>query len=94
MNAYEIQVTAKDFKYLASTSMQWFEYANDWRVKREEGRFNPKPHLNWEWAYWYETYSDLILARTFLQINEHAYFVIFDEVIEQWMILTDYSEVN
>jgi hypothetical protein len=89
-----IIVTAEDFGYLSHTSMQWFDYARDWELKIAEGRFMPKPSLNWDWAYWYETYSDLILARTFLPVNEHAYSVVSDEFTGNWMILTDYSEAN
>jgi hypothetical protein len=78
-------VTEEDFNRLWDTSMAW---GNEWRS--QDGRFEPLVSYDWAQAYWFElAYSNLILARVFLDQKGYEYEISSDEA-GGWVLLTNY----
>lgn len=83
-----MRITAEDFNYLAETQMQWAGY--EWEVQAD--RFNtPDLSFQYQWAFWFESMPAMIMARTYLQQCEIEFQQTFDESLEQWVLLTDFS---
>jgi len=82
-----MKLTSEDFMYLHHTSMEW---GSHW--KNQAKRFEPPAErILASWAYWFESYSALLLARQFL--NQHMFpsTIFFDTATQEWMLLTDYE---
>lgn len=86
----EIYLDEKDFENLCDVSMEWA--SNNWR--KQVGRFDPKPMYHWQMVYWFQSYPEVILARTFLSSRGFETQTVFDEGLMQWAILTDYRTEN
>jgi hypothetical protein len=87
MKTVQIEIDAEGFEYLWSNAMHW--RGIDWF--KQASRFTPEPvNFDWKFVYWFDKYTDLVLAEGFLKairapFNRHS-----DEV-EGWIILTDFG---
>ena len=58
-----MNLTNEDFMHLHNTSMEWGEH---WKEQAE--RFEPTvTDFEWRWAYWFDSYPSLLLARQALE---------------------------
>lgn len=82
-----MKITEKDFDMLTETVMAW--KGNDWHLQNH--RF--LDDVSWEWAvcYWVENQANLILARTFLEQNDYAFEMSYDEAMDSYILLTNYD---
>ena len=80
----EINIDPMDFEMLWDNSMKWRE--NDW--EKQIGRFDPKPSFLWKYAYWFDTYSALLLAQAFLKGKASG---TYSDEVGGWVILTNYA---
>jgi hypothetical protein len=85
-----MKITAKDFDALTDTIMGW--KGNDWEIQAH--RFTDQVSFDWAVCYWVETAANLILARTFLEDNDHAFEASYDENMESYILLTNYDSYN
>jgi hypothetical protein len=85
-----MNITAKDFDALTDTIMGW--KGNDWEIQAH--RFTDQVSFDWAVCYWVQTAANLILARTFLEDNDHACQVSYDENMESYILLTNYDSYN
>jgi hypothetical protein len=85
-----MKITAKDFDALTDTIMGW--KGNDWEIQAD--RFTDKVSFDWAVCYWVDSPANLILARTFLEDNDHAFQVSYDENMESYILLTNYDSYN
>jgi len=79
-------VTKTDFESIYSTSMLW--KGQGWEVQKD--RFPEGTSFHWPCAYWFESRSDMVIARQFLNNYGFEYQQIFDGVMDEWLILSDY----
>ncbi len=77
----------QDFERLTETSMLWF--GTDWL--KQEGRFEGSVAFHHKVIYWFERYSDVILAKSILKELEQDYTVLYDNAMEQWVITSTYA---
>jgi proteasome lid subunit RPN8/RPN11 len=83
-------ITAKDFDNLTDTVMGW--KGNDWELQAD--RFSDKPAFDWAVVCWYDSVIAMIMARTFLENNHHAFQESYDHNMESWVLLTNYDSFN
>ena len=77
----------QDFDRLSETSMLW--QAKDWL--KQEGRFDGTVAFHHKVIYWFERYSDIILAKAILKQMEEDFCVLYDNAIDQWVITSSYA---
>lgn len=82
----EIVMMESDFENLWSTSMGW---GKDWEKRKE--RFETPISYHWKMAYWFSSYSSLLIARSWLLTNGHETQTTFDTAMDEWLIVTDYG---
>jgi hypothetical protein len=82
-----MKITEKDFDMLTETVMGW--KGNDWHLQNH--RFLDAVSFDWAVCYWVESPANLILARTFLDDNNHEWEISYDENMESYIILTNYD---
>ena len=102
-----LDITAQDFDYLTTNSMEWA--GNDWKSK--EGRFEelthdrclctgPSPLIHdmcsgisyaWAYAFWVTTYADYMLAVAYLKSIAEPHQAAFDGADSDIVILTDFA---
>lgn len=81
-------ITEEDFEMLSSIKMQWNGY--DWELQAD--RFdNREISFEYQWAYWFDSRTELILARNFLMQREISFNESYDEAMESFVIVTDYA---
>jgi len=80
-------ITENDFNMLSNTQMQWSGY--DWETQAD--RFTQDITFDHQWAFWFDSLPALIMARTFLMQREIKFQETYDDALEQFVILTDYS---
>jgi hypothetical protein len=80
-----MKITEKDFNRLWDSAMAW---GQDWKVQSE--RFDADVSFNWEQAYWFDSYSGLLLAKMFLVDENIPYQITADESLG-WVLLTDHK---
>jgi hypothetical protein len=80
-------ITENDFNMLSNTQMQWSGY--DWEIQAD--RFTEDITFDYQWAFWFDSLPALIMARTFLMQREIKFQETYDDALEQFVILTDYS---
>ena len=85
-----MKITAKDFDALTDTAMGW--KGNGWEVQAD--RFTDKVSFDWSVCYWVDSAASLILARTFLDNNDHSYQESYDENMKSYILLTNYDSYN
>jgi hypothetical protein len=85
-----MKVTAKDFDALAETIMGW--KGNGWEIQTD--RFTDEVSFDWAVCYWIDSVASMILARTFLEDNSHAFQQSYDENMESYILLTNYDSYN
>jgi len=78
----------QDFERLTETSMLF--KGSDWEA--QEGRFTDGVvDYSHKCIYWFERYSDIVLAKALLKGMGEAYTVLFDTAVEQWVITSTYA---
>jgi rhamnogalacturonyl hydrolase YesR len=80
-------ITENDFNMLSNTQMQWSGY--DWEIQAD--RFTADISFEFQWAFWFDSLPALIMARTFLMQREIKFQETYDDALEQFVILTDYT---
>jgi len=86
-----MKITEKDFDLLTETIMGW--KGNDWHLQNH--RFLDDVSFDWAVCYWVGCLAtSMILARTFLEQNDHKYQVSYDESLESFVLLTNYDSHN
>ena len=76
------------FERLTETSMRF--HGSDWEA--QEGRFTDgQVNYSHAVAYWFERYSDVFLAQQILEEMGEDYVILFDSVMEQWVITSTYA---
>jgi hypothetical protein len=89
-----LNITATDFDYLTTNQMQWGKGGPDWKGQKKRFELDIRRPIDFEtpgWIYWCSSYPDLILARTFLEENNHSTTIMYDTAMLEWVILTDYA---
>ena len=84
-----MQISARDFESLSDTQMQWAGY--DWQTKLDRFANLSETDLVYSWAYWFNCYAALMLARTFLLNEDWNFSWSWDEGFEQYILVTDYA---
>lgn len=102
-----LSLTHSDFERLNVSSCQWAEHEAEWREQQnpedprylprfavlEDGEFVEKePRYDFKYAYFFQNWSDVIMARSFLTALNMDYQIMSDEGSGDWMIITDYQE--
>lgn len=91
-----LRIDAHDFENLTANSGK-AGYQVDWapdRFRDPDGRLTPVATLRrWDYAYWFDGYASLILARSFLEAWGEGFLVASDEAAPDygWVIFTDYA---
>ncbi len=65
---------------------------NDWETHAD--RFDLPISYDWKVCCWFDSATSMILARTFLQNNGHAYQESYDNAMEAHVLLTNYDPSN
>jgi hypothetical protein len=86
MKAVYIEM-AEDFENLTETSMEFS--GNGWEA--QDGRFEGKTDYSMRYIYWFDNYANLMAGRNILQQFGDEYEVLFDDVLGQWTIITNYQ---
>jgi len=82
-----MNLTNEDFMHLHNTSMEWGEH---WKEQAE--RFEPTvTDFEWRWAYWFDSYPALLLARQALEQQDIPSRSFWDMASREWMLLTYYE---
>ena len=83
-----IEEVQQDFERLTQTSMLF--HGSDWEA--QEGRFTDGViDYSHKVAYWFERYADVVLAKALLKGMDQDHVVLFDSVMEQWVITSTYA---
>jgi hypothetical protein len=83
-----ISEVEQDFERLTETSMLF--QGSDWEA--QEGRFTDGViNYSHKCVYWFERYSDVVLAKALLKGMQEEYTVLYDSVMEQWIITSTYA---
>ena len=93
-NPITIQMSESDFDGLTTNSTNWSPYADSWIA--QDGRFEPLPdYRKFLRAYWFENYSDLILARSYLFANGFDSTTHYDGAEDEdcHVLLTDFGGI-
>jgi len=85
-----MNITAKDFDALTDTIMGW--KGNDWEIQSD--RFIGDVAYDWAVCYWFESATNMILARNFLIQNDWMYQESYDINTESFVLLTSYDSHN
>ena len=83
----QIDLKAADFEQLWVNSMEWMN--GDWQD--QANRFEPTPFFSWHYAYWFGNYSSLKMAEAFINGLGKNYAIHSDEVLGDWVMLTNYA---
>ena len=86
MKTLKIKINSNSFEHLWDNSMAWA--GTDWQAQAE--RFEPKPKYNWKYAYWFESYPALLIARAFLESQGKRHAIHSDEA-GGWVLLTNFA---
>ena len=81
---------AQDFENLTETSMQF--KGNGWEA--QDGRFEGKVDYSMRYIYWFDNYANLMAARNILQQFDEELAVLFDDILGQWTIITNYETMS
>ena len=78
----------QDFDNLYETSMLF--KGSDW--ESQDGRFT-RNAVDYSHAviYWFERFADLLLAKQILEAMNEEYTVLFDSVLDQWVLTSTYA---
>ena len=87
MKTVQIEIDAEGFEHLWSNSMKW--QGVDWN--KQAKRFTPKPlNFDWKFVYWFDKYTDLVIAEGFLKAIR-APFTRHSDEQGGWIIVTDFG---
>ena len=81
------KMTGLDFERLSETSM---EFGDDWLDQIADGRFSDNEGFQFKQIYWYENYVSARFASMYLETTKELHVLNFDQILNQWVILTDY----
>ena len=81
-----MKLTNEDFNRLWDNSMTW---GKEWQVKGE--RFEPVVSYEWARAFWFYSYSSLLMARSYLNDSSYETQTTYDEGTDSWLLLTNYN---
>lgn len=84
-----MNVTELDFERLFTAQME-FAANKGWKAE-QEFRFDENINWDYKFIYWFDTYSDALIASQFLKITDFGFNISFDEGTENWVIVTDYA---
>lgn len=84
-----LTVTELDFERLFTAQME-FAANKGWKAE-QEFRFDEGINWDYKYIYWFDRYSEALIAAEFLKITDHGYQISFDEGTENWVIVTDYA---
>lgn len=84
-----INMIEEDFDNLCHTSMKW-----DQSWERQKRRFDPEPMFHWKYAYWADTYVNVMFMRAFLTTQNQETQTVFDTAINSYLVLTNWSSAN
>ena len=82
-----LEINALDFERLHETSMS---FGSDWMDQVAEGRFESKWGMQVKHIYWFENYVSAKMAGAYLDSIDTFYTINFDNVLGQYVILTNY----
>ena len=82
-----ITMNALDFERLSETSM---EFGDDWLDQIADGRFSDNEGFEFKHIYWYENYVSARCASMYLETTKKPHVINFDQILLQWVVLTDY----
>ena len=83
-----MQEVEQDFERLTETSMLF--QGSQWEA--QDGRFiDGAVNYSHKVIYWFERYSDVILAKAYLKGMQEEYTVLYDSVLDQWVITSTYA---
>ena len=78
----------QDFERLTETSMLF--QGSDW--ESQDGRFTDgKTDYSHKVIYWFERYSDLVLAKALIKSMQEDFNVMYDSVLDQWVMTSTYA---
>jgi hypothetical protein len=77
----------EDFENLNETSMKF--KGSNWEA--QDGRFEGKVDYSKQYIYWFDNYANLMAARLILLEFDYEYSTLFDDVLGQWTLITDYQ---
>ena len=85
MAKIEIELDAEGFENIWDNSMAWG--GTDWAA--QDGRFDPMPDYNFEWAYFYASYLSALISISYLKsIREKA--TLHSDEAGGWLIVTNF----
>jgi hypothetical protein len=90
-----VEMDAADFMTLCVNSMQWA--GQGWHDQPDRFRpYRPGEHVDWrsfQYAYWFDSPSDMILAREYLRAAGEPFQVLWDEAGDgvPYLIVTNYE---
>jgi len=88
-----IHMDAQDFERLSSCRMEFDQH--DWYRQVKDGRFEDVNAIcngaNMGWIYWYENYTEFILAKSYLKSLGCDFKYSYDNATDSMVILTDYT---
>jgi len=85
---YTTTEVGQDFDRLVETSMLF--HGSDWEA--QEGRFTDGViDYSHKVVYWFERYADLVLAKSMIKLMGEEFVVLYDSVMEQWILTSTYA---
>ena len=85
---YTMTEVEQDFDRLVQTSMLF--QGSGW--EEQEGRFTDGViDYTHRVVYWFERYADLILAKSMIKRMGEDFVVLYDSVMEQWILTSTYA---
>jgi hypothetical protein len=85
MSTLKLTLNAKGFESLWDNSMKWA--GNNWQV--QETRFEPKPTYKWRYAYFFESYTALVMAQAYLKSTGYKS-AVHEDLAGGWVLLSNY----
>lgn len=83
-----MQEVEQDFERLTETSMLF--HGSDWEA--QEGRFiDGDVDYTHKVIYWFERYSDLVLAKALVKGMGEDFTVLYDTAVDQWVMTSTYA---
>ena len=88
MKPITIELTEYDFDRLHNTAAEWASHKQVFQ--KQSNRFDPEPSLDWQMAYWVDSYTEALLCQAFLSSKDHESQTVWDEGMMEYAVLTNY----
>ena len=82
----DLYLNAVYFEHLWDNSMAW--QGTDWAA--QDGRFEPMPDYSMKWAYFFEEFTNALIALSYLEASGEAATLHSDEV-GGWLIVSNFA---